>query len=181
MKNLMKKLDELDAKICNIIDKDPVRAVIITEKVILGATLLVCGSAMLWGGIYLGLKNKQDKDFQNGKFNPSIKEANVLSVNSWIPNVKLDINGNGKFDKGDFSFPSIHVNKDSKSVVYIDGVGKKKPFAYKRENDEYIIYDDISFYLNNSENLNKYFYDYMKDKKVFDLVNIEEEIRNHTK
>lgn len=97
--------------------------------------------------------------------------------------VKVDINGNGKFDKGDVSFCDglQDIAGDSESIVYVDGVGKTKPLAYKRGNGEYVIYKTPSSYFNKAEKLDKEFYDYMNDKKVFDLVKAKSEIDAHTK
>lgn len=183
MKNPIKKLKELDNKFFDILENDRERAAIIVQKILLGVALSLMGLIGLRVGIIVGVKNKESKDLQNGRFNPSIKEANVLSVNGWTNKIKLDVDGNGKFNKEDFSIFNYesYLPKDIKSVVYIDGVGKEKPLAYKRESGEYVIYRDSFTYLKNSENLNKEFYDYMKDKKFFDLVKVEKEIRAHTK
>ncbi|MBD5405818.1 hypothetical protein HDR59_04715 [bacterium] len=178
MKNPIKKLKELDEKFFDILENDRKRAAIIVQKILFGVALSLVGAIGLEIGIIEGVKNKESKDLQNGKFNPSIKEANVLSVNGWTNKIKLDVDGNGKFNKEDFSIYNYesYLPKDIKSVVYIDGVGKEKPLAYKRESGKYVIYRDSFTYLKNSENLNKEFYSYMKDKEVVDLVKIEKEI-----
>ncbi|MBD5399008.1 hypothetical protein HDR60_05925 [bacterium] len=183
MKNPIKKLEEIDNKFCDIIENNRKKAELIVIKVLLGTIISLLGATVLHVGIIVGLRGKENKDFQNGKYNPSIKEANVLSVNRWTNKIKLDVDGNGKFNKEDFSifnYESYFPN-DVKSFVYIDGVGKKKPLAYKRESGKYVIYRDSFTYLKNSENLNKEFYDYMKDKKFFDLVKAEKEIETHTR
>ncbi len=182
MKNPVKKLKEIDAKFFEILENDRERAKPIVAKILLGTILSLWGATALWLGITVGLKYKENKDFENGKFNPSIKEANVLS-NGWTNNIKLDVDGNGKFDKRDFSIfnRGDYLPKDIKSVVYIDGVGEEKPLAYKRENGEYVIYKTPSSYFNKAGKLDKKFYDYMNDKKVFDLVKIKKEIDAHTR
>lgn len=183
MKNPIEKLKEIDAKFFDILENDRERAKPIVAKILLGTILSLWGATALWLGITVGLKYKENKDFENGKFNPVIKEANVLSVSGWTSAVKVDINGNGKFDKGDVSFfdGPRNIAADSQSIVYIDGVGKMKPLAYKRENGEYVIYKTPSSYFNKAEKLDKKFYDYMNNKKVFDLVKIKKEIEAHTK
>lgn len=182
MKNPTKILKEFYAKFGDLVNSDDKRTRSIVAKVFFDTLLLIEFSGVGLIGMHFVLKAKENKDFANGKYNPSIKEANVLS-NNWANIVKVDINGNGKFEKSDFSFFNYEnqVPKDVKSFVYIDGVGKKKLLAYKRKNGEYVIFADTFSYLKNSENLNKEFYDYMKDKKVFDLVKAEREIKAHTK
>lgn len=181
MKNPIKKLKEIDKILSDLADRDPLKTALTVKKILFGAVISLFSALVLVSVFPPVMYLKENKDFENGKFNASIKEANILSVNKMTDRFKIDVDGNGKFDKGDFSFASRLINKDSKSVVYIDGVGKEKPLAYKRENGEYVIYRDTFWFLENSEDLNKEFYDYMKDKKFFDLAKLKKDMMAHTK
>lgn len=102
-----------------------------------------------------------------------IKEANILEITkNSINKIKLDTNGNGKFDNGDNFISSIYNFKlpnEAETVVFLDNIAGAKPLAYSTKNKEYVLINKPSeYYAHNKKanNLDEKFKNFIETKNI---------------
>lgn len=145
------------------------------NKVLSSIILLSLLTAIGATSTYVLSKGKKayDKQLDEEISTSVIKEASILEINNnSINRIKLDTNGNGKFDNGDNSISGIYNFKlpdDAETIVFLDNIAGTKPLAYSTKNKEYILIDKPSeYYASNKKanNLDEKFKNFIENKEM---------------